>query len=93
MTASVQPVIPGDVGWTTDTDVLGLPRVMAARLPNGPVVMLAGVAATIWLSVADGETPLVASVAEATGHPVTTVRSDIEGFVDDLVAQGLLAYR
>ncbi|KRE37599.1 hypothetical protein ASG73_08020 [Janibacter sp. Soil728] len=93
MTTSSRPVIPTDVGWTTDTDVLGLPRVMAARLPGGPVVMLAGVAATIWLSVADGATPLVASVAEATGHPVATVRADIEAFVDDLVGQRLLEYR
>lgn len=66
--------------------------VYAAALPDGPIVVLEEVAAFIWVEACNGERESIADrVAEVTGAGADEVRTDVEAFVDDLVARGLLA--
>ena len=66
--------------------------VYAATLPDGPIVVLDGGAAAIWVEACAGDRSSIADrVAEATGVPVGEIRSAVHAFVDELVARGLLA--
>ena len=65
--------------------------VYAAPLPDGPILVLDGGAAAIWIEACAGErSSLAERVAAATGVPVDTVRPEVEAFVDELLARGLL---
>lgn len=67
--------------------------VFVAPLPDGPVSVLEGTAATIWLAALEGPTTdLAERVAALEGVPVEAVREEISGFVDLLVRQGLLTW-
>lgn len=79
--------IPSGLG----VDVVG-DTVYVAPLPDGPIAVLAGIAALIW-SEADGRgrDEVVAALAEATGERVEAIGPTVQDFVDDLVARGLLA--
>lgn len=68
--------------------------VYAARLPGGPIVVLEGIAALIWdeAFVGDRET-IPDRVAAATDAAPDTIRADVDAFVADLVARGLLESR
>lgn len=80
-------IAPG-TGWTfADEDD---PRIYVAVLPQGPIAVLDDVGALIWHAVANGADDVVTTVAETTGHPVETVRQDVETFVAELVERGLL---
>lgn len=70
----------------------------AAALPDGEIHVLEGPGRLIW-EIAVGtrraaEAPdrpaLIRAVAEAAGCDVRTVATDVEAFLDDLVARGLL---
>lgn len=66
--------------------------VYVASLPRGPITVLRGTAATIWLAVDTG--PLegaVERVAKVMGLPADEIRTSVEEFIDRLVAQGLLS--
>jgi hypothetical protein len=77
---------PSDVAVTEEGDA-----VYAAHLPDGPIAVLEGTAALIWDEACSGERETIADrVAEATGAAADEIRSDVESFVDQLVAQGLL---
>ena len=66
--------------------------VYAATLPDGPIVVLDGGAAAIWVEACAGDRSSIADrVAEATGAPVDEIRAAVHAFVDELVARGLLA--
>jgi hypothetical protein len=66
--------------------------VYAATLPDGPIVVLDGGAAAIWVEACAGDRSSIADrVAEATGVPVGEIRAAVHAFVDELVARGLLA--
>lgn len=65
-------------------------QIFLRRVPGGENLILVGEAALIWLLAADGVADVVAEVAEAAGHPLEVVRSDVEEYVGSLVAQGLL---
>lgn len=83
--------IPQDVAWTAEEGEGGSLRIFLAPLPRGPVLVLTDTAATVWqLATTGGESSLVGRVAAATGQPTRLVRSDVEGFVDDLIGRGLL---
>lgn len=65
--------------------------VYAAPLPDGPIVVLAGGAAAIWVEACAGELEtLPQRVAEITGTPIGNVRDDVESFVAELIGRGLL---
>jgi glycosyltransferase involved in cell wall biosynthesis len=83
---------PADVAWVTgqpgEDDVA---PVHVARLPEGPINLLAGSAAVIWraaTSAAPGAWLDV--VAAELGGSVDELRPQVEEFVDSLVASGLL---
>ncbi|WP_427383676.1 PqqD family protein [Janibacter sp. G56] len=82
-------VVPDDVAWTVDDDG----RVFVAPLPQGPIAILEGPAATIWRLAPEGEAPdLAARVAAEVGEPLATVRDDVATFVDELVRTRLLTF-
>ncbi len=66
--------------------------VYVAHLPDGPIAVLEGPAALIWGEACSGERESIADrVAEVTGAAADEIRGDVESFVADLVARGLLA--
>jgi len=65
--------------------------VYAAPLPDGPIVVLEGVAAAIWAAACDGPSEsIVDQVATITETSAGDIRSEVESFVDDLLRRGLL---
>ena len=65
--------------------------IYAAHLPDGPIVVLDGIAGLIWTEACGGEREAIADrVAEATDAAPAVIRADVEAFVDELVARGLL---
>ncbi|BDZ54902.1 PqqD family protein [Agromyces marinus] len=63
----------------------------AAVLPSGPIVVLDGIAGLIWKQACTGQpATIVDRVAGATGTAPDEVRADVEHFVAELVALGLL---
>jgi hypothetical protein len=65
--------------------------IYVATLPTGPIVVLEGVAALIWIEACEGDRETIADrVASATDAPAEVIREHVESFVADLVARGLL---
>ncbi len=65
--------------------------VYIARLPDGPIIALEGTAAVIWseaCSSAPG--PIADRVAHHVDRDAAQIAPDVELFIQDLVAQGLL---
>jgi len=78
----------GDVGVVVTTD--GDP-VYVAQLPDGPVLVLEGVAAAIWTAATTGPAQgWVARVAQLFGESEESVSRDVATFVEDLEARGIL---
>lgn len=74
------------VAVVEDDDVI-----YTAVLPDGPIVVLDGVAAAIWVEAREGSTEsLVDRVAAMTDASAADIRDDVEAFVADLVRRGLL---
>jgi hypothetical protein len=66
--------------------------VYAAVLPDGPIVVLDGVAGVIWSEACNGQGSTIADrVAAVTDASAADIRADVESFVDELVRRGLLA--
>lgn len=79
-------VVADDVGYEVRGDV-----VYVARLPDGPLLVLDGPAALIWVEArSDAPGTLAQRVADASGASVADIEGDIEAFTADLVAAGLL---
>lgn len=75
-----------DVGVIDDGDA-----VYAARLPQGPIVVLAGTAAVIWRAACDGRAGTVTDrVAGSVDRDGAAIDGAVEVFVADLVGRGLL---
>ena len=65
--------------------------VYAAHLPTGPIVVLEGIAALIWDEACAGDRATITErVAETTDVAPDLIRADVDSFVADLVARGLL---
>ena len=66
--------------------------VYLAPLPDGPVQVLNGVGSLIWLEATSTDTPVdvVERVAALVDRPPDTIRADVDSFLADLVAAGLL---
>ena len=66
--------------------------VYIAVLPRGPITVLEGSAATIWLAAHAGPIEGAAErVAGATGMNVDEIRASVDEFVGRLISQGLLS--
>lgn len=74
-------------GWVEQGGI-----VYAAHLPDGPPLVLDGSGAVVWAALVEGGTleDLVARVAAATGESAQVVAAGVEGFVDGLLAAGVL---
>lgn len=77
-------VRPPDVGVFEGSDTT-----YVARLPDGPIVVLNGIAAEIW-RCAVRHTDVVDAVAVRCGVPPDTIRADVDAFLATLVARRLL---
>ncbi len=78
---------PDDVAYLADEDAIYL-----ARVPQGPIQVLAGSAAVIWEEAVDGDRAgIAARVARRTGSDESAIRADVEAFLSALVSLGLLA--
>ncbi|WP_157610644.1 MULTISPECIES: PqqD family peptide modification chaperone [unclassified Terrabacter] len=65
--------------------------VYVAHLPGGPIVVLEGAAALIWVeATTEPATGWVARVAEAFGQSEEVIAADVAAFVADLGARDLL---
>lgn len=68
--------------------------VYAAVLPDGPIVVLDGVAGVIWTEACDGPSSTIADrVAAVTDSAADDIRDEVESFVEELVRRGLLTVR
>lgn len=65
--------------------------IYVALLPDGPILVMEGIAALIWDGLRrSGRDGAVREVAETTGADVEAIRPVIDAFVDDLIERGLL---
>lgn len=68
--------------------------VYAAILPDGPIVVLGGVAGAIWTEACNGpSSTIIDRVAAVTGSAADDIRDEVESFVEELVRRGLLTRR
>lgn len=75
-----------DVGVIDQDD-----EVYVARLPQGPIVVLAGTAAVIWRAACDAGAGTVAErAAGSIDQDSSAIAEAVDGFIADLVARGLL---
>lgn len=84
--------VPDDIAWTLVEDDDGAAVLYLARLPRGPIPVLRGTAALIWLAATEG--PLATlddRVADEAGVAIGEIRGEVGDFVDQLVSEGLLA--
>lgn len=66
--------------------------VYVARLPEGPMVVLAGTAAVVWRAACDaGEGTVAERAARSVDQDGPAIAGDVESFLADLVGRGLLA--
>ena len=65
--------------------------VYVASLPGGPITVLEGTAASIWVR-ASGHTraDVVQGLAEELGVEISEIEDDVETFVETLLERGLL---
>ena len=65
--------------------------VYVARLPDGPIFVLDGVAGLIWTEACNGPAAtIVDRVAAMTDAAPDDIRAHVEAFAADLVARGLV---
>ncbi len=66
--------------------------VYLAPLPDGPIRVLNGVGSLIWLEATSTDTPVdvVDRVAALVDRPPAAIRTEVDSFLADLVAAGLL---
>jgi len=75
-----------DVGVIVHDDA-----VYVARLPQGPIVVLAGTAAVVWRAACgEGEGTVAERAAGSVDRDSSAIAEAVDGFVADLVARGLL---
>lgn len=68
--------------------------VYVARLPDGPIIVLEGTAALIWMEACSHEPgAIVDRVGEQVDRDTGEIADAVVRFVEDLVAQGLLRER
>ena len=83
---------PGrDVGVTVRRDDRSPSTVYLARLPAGPLLVLEGVAALVWVeATTPPATGWVGRVAQAVQRPEEDIADEVDAFVGDLCARRLV---
>ena len=66
------------------------PTVFLMELPDGPPLVVRESAAWIWVVAAEGDSDVANIVAEAVGRPVGEIVGEVDEYLEDLVARGLL---
>ena len=84
------------MNWYRPSDAVGIVEhedvLYVATLPDGPIIVLDGIAGLIWDEACTGDREtIVDRVAAATDAAPEAIRADVEAFVADLVARGLLS--
>ncbi|MGG5259343.1 PqqD family protein [Phycicoccus avicenniae] len=81
-------VVAADVAWVEAEDV-----VYAARLPDGPPLVLEGPGAVVWHALLPGGTvdEVAERVAQRVGVSAEAVLLDVAGFLDGLLRAGVAA--
>lgn len=66
--------------------------IYVAKLPDGPILVLEGGAAAIWIEACRGERSSIAErLTDGTGVPAGDIRANVEKFIDEMLRSGLLA--
>lgn len=80
-------LVPPSTGWVERAGV-----VYAARLPDGPPLVLAGPGAVVWQALVAGGpvTEVEHRVAVATGESVADVAAGVRGFLAGLADAGVV---
>jgi hypothetical protein len=65
-------------------------RVYVRPLPGGPTLGLVGVGALIWSVATQRSSDVVAVISQMVDEPAEDIRADVESYLGDLVAEGLL---
>ncbi len=65
--------------------------VYVASLPGGPITVLEGTAASIWVHASGhARAEVVEGLAEELGVEISEIEGDVEAFIDTLLERGLL---
>ncbi len=83
--------LPKRLGYVVVDDAQSDPvTVYLMDLPDGPPLVLRDSAALIWLVAAEGDSDVAGVLAEAVGRPVGEIVGEVDEYLADLVARGLL---
>lgn len=82
--------VPPRLAYVVDDQVAESPVVYLMQLPDGAPLVLQGSGGAIWALAADGVDDVPATLAAAVDNPIEQIRDDVDGFLAELVARGLL---
>lgn len=85
-------VVPPNIAWVDGADFGMAEELYLTVVPEGRTVLLKDTARLIWHVAAEGG-DVLAGVAELVGLPPEQIADDVNGFLTDLVARGLLTKR
>ena len=85
--------VPDNVAWVDGADFGLAEELYLTVVPDGRTVMLKDSARLIWLVAADGGEDVVAEVADIVGRPPAEIEGDVQQFLADVRARGLLVER
>ena len=82
--------VPPRLAYVVDDQVAESPVVYLMQLPDGAPLVLQGSGGAIWALAADGVDDVPATLAAAVDSPIEQIQDDVDGFLAELVARGLL---
>ena len=85
--------VPDNIAWVDGADFGLAEELYLTVVPDGRTVMLKDSARLIWLVAADGGEDVVAEVADIVGRPPAEIEGDVQRFLADVRARGLLVER
>ncbi len=81
--------VPDDIAWVDGPDVGLGEELYLTVVPEGRTVLLKDTARLIWLIAAEGGEVLT-EIATLVGRPAAEIEPDVQAFLADLTARGLL---
>lgn len=81
--------VPDDIAWIDGTEIGMGEELYLTRLPRGQTVLLKQTARMVWHYAVTAEA-LTESVAQRVGLPPKEVEAEVQGFLDQLMASGLV---
>ena len=85
--------VPDNIAWVDGADFDMAEELYLTVVPEGRTVLLKDTARLIWLVAADGGEDVVAEVADIVGRPPAEIEGDVQQFLADVRARGLLVER